>query len=272
MTRWSLRARAAGKRIGFVPTMGALHEGHLSLVRAASRQCDRVLVSIFVNPLQFGPKEDFARYPRNPKRDAKLTRSAGADVVFAPKSQDMYPAGFCTRVDVQSLGSIAEGRIRPGHFQGVATVVMKLLHIAQPDVLYLGQKDFQQAVLLKKLVEDLSIPVKVKVLPTVREPNGLAMSSRNAYLSAESRARAGAIYQALRSGKEQLLAQPQRAWKAAQVMSNILQDARLDVDYAYAADPRTLVPIRAAKGPTMLLVAARLSGVRLIDNLLVDVP
>jgi pantoate--beta-alanine ligase len=270
--RWSQRARRLGKRIGLVPTMGALHEGHASLVRAARRENGAVVVSIFVNPLQFGPGEDFLRYPRDLSRDLHLLRQAGADVVFAPSAKSLYPDGFSTRIGVEPLGSILEGKIRPGHFGGVATVVMKLLHIVQPHVLYLGRKDYQQAVLISRMIRDLDAPVRVRVLPTVREANGLALSSRNAYLSPAQRHRAGAVFQALQTGAQSLRAQPSRPRAAERAMRKTLTAAGLSVDYTLVADPRTLAPARSAHGRVVLLAAAGLEKVRLIDNLLVDVP
>ena len=272
MQRWAMqRSRQAG-RTGFVPTMGALHEGHLSLMRRARRECKRVVVSIFVNPLQFGPKEDFRRYPRNLREDLALIRKVGADVVFAPEPSAMYPAGFSTTVDVQPLGLILEGKIRPGHFRGVVTVVAKLLGIIKPDMLYLGQKDYQQAAILARMVEDLSLPTRVKICPTVREPSGLAMSSRNAYLSPATRLRAAVLRRALAAGGDALLRSHGRATPAERAMRQVLEKENgFSVDYAVAADA-SLNRLPTLRGRAVLLVAARVEKVRLIDNLLVDVP
>ncbi|MDD5020452.1 MAG: pantoate--beta-alanine ligase, partial [Candidatus Omnitrophica bacterium] len=194
------RCRKKGRRIGFVPTMGFLHEGHLSLVRQAHKDNDVVVVSIFVNPIQFGPKEDFKMYPRDLKRDTGLLRGC-ADFVFVPPARELYPDDFCTFVEVRGLSGEYCGRTRPGHFTGVATVVAKLLNSVAPDTAYFGQKDAQQAAVIRKMVGDLNIPVNIKVMPTVREPDGLAMSSRNTYLSPKERQEAVVLFQALKSAE-----------------------------------------------------------------------
>ena len=190
-------AQASGKTVGFVPTMGALHEGHLSLVDAARAECDLAVVSIFVNPTQFGPKEDLSKYPRDLNRDLQLLASRGCDLVFAPTVEAMYPHGYTTSIDVGDLGRKLEGEFRPDHFRGVATVVLKLFQIVPAEVAFFGRKDYQQTLVVERMVTDLNVPIEIRVLPTVREPDGLAMSSRNAYLSTDDRRRALAISQSL---------------------------------------------------------------------------
>ena len=259
-------ARAESSRIGFVPTMGALHEGHLSLVRAARKAVDVVVLSIFVNPLQFGPSEDLASYPRDEARDLHLAEQAGVDVVFLPSVHEMYPEGRSTTVSVGRLGTILEGSDRPGHFDGVATVVAKLFNLVQPDVAFFGQKDVQQVAVIKKMVTDLSYAVEIGVEPTVRERDGLALSSRNAYLSPEERQKATAVYRALLKGAETLA---EEGFEAAEKnMWELLVAEGLEPSYARVVDPDTFdVP---GAGPEVLLViAARLGNTRLIDNMFV---
>ena len=197
MARTVQALRRGRRTVGFVPTMGALHDGHLSLIRQAARDTDVVVVSLFVNPLQFGPQEDYERYPRDLKRDLNLSKAGGADIVFAPDVSQIYPPGFSAFVDVGELGGRLEGAVRPGHFRGVATVVTKLFHLVQPSVAYVGQKDYQQTVVIRQVVKDLNLPVEIRMMPTVREPDGLAMSSRNAYLKPEERRQAVVISSAL---------------------------------------------------------------------------
>jgi len=265
--------RRAGKTIGFVPTMGALHDGHLSLIRTARRQTQLVVVSIFVNPLQFGPQEDFERYPRDLKRDLNLAKHAGCDVVFAPDASQMYPADFRTSVQVEELSERFEGASRPGHFRGVATVVAKLFHLVQPAVAYVGQKDYQQAVLIQRMVKDLNLPVQVRLVPTVREPDGLAMSSRNALLTAQERRDAPVLYRALVAAKEQIRAgerDPQRLLDEMRRLISRGSSAR--IDYLAVVNAKTLEPLEQVRGHVAVLGALRLGATRLIDNLLVDVP
>src|SRR3989338_255377 len=204
MTGIAQRLRRQGKSIGVVATMWCLHEGHLSLIRAAAAANDVVIVTVFVNPLQFGPGEDFKRYPRHLAGDIRLARQAGADILFAPTVQQMYPNGFASRIHVGSLGECWEGRSRPGHFDGVATVVTTLFHLTQPTAAYFGRKDYQQTLVVKQLIRDLHLPVRLRVLPTVREPDGLAMSSRNRYLNASQRRRATVLVRALRQARAQI--------------------------------------------------------------------
>jgi pantoate--beta-alanine ligase len=269
----STKLKRSGKVVGFVPTMGALHEGHLSLIRKAGSECDAVVCSIFVNPTQFGPKEDFKKYPRNLKRDLELAKSAGVDIIFAPSVNEMYPQGYCSFIDVEGLSDCFEGKARPGHFRGVATVVARLFGIVCPDIAYFGQKDYQQALIIKKMVEDLRIPVSVKVLPTLREEDGLAMSSRNVYLDKEQRKAAPVIFKALsRATKRILEGEESASIINALLRKEISKCKSMRIDYAIVVDAKTLNPIKRLDGKIALVVAARIGKIRLIDNFLVDVP
>ena len=272
MARVVQTLKRAGKTIGFVPTMGALHDGHMSLIRAAHRQTQVTLVSIFVNPLQFGPNEDYARYPRDLKRDLSLAKAGGCDLVFAPDVNQMYSSGFGTFVEVEGLSDRLEGASRPGHFRGVTTVVMKLFHVAQPSVAYVGQKDYQQALLIQRMVKDLGVPVAIRLMPTVREPDGLAMSSRNAYLTAEERQHATVLYRALRAAKARMRSGERNPRRVIEAMRELLRRARtVRVDYLAVVDADTLEPLEALRGDVAILIAARVGSTRLIDNLLVGV-
>ncbi len=263
-----LAERRNDRRIGFVPTMGALHEGHLALVDIARAETDVVVMSIFVNPLQFGPNEDLATYPRNEERDLTLARDRGVDIVFLPSVEEMYPPGRSTTVSIGELATAVEGTNRPGHFDGVATVVAKLFNIVPADVAFFGQKDAQQVAVIKKMVADLSFAIEIRVCPTVREGDGLAMSSRNAYLSPEERERSTALIQALNAGARALeeTGDPHAAGK---VMTDLLETAEgVELDYAIVLDPETFGP--PVPGEAQLLaVAARVGSTRLIDNVLV---
>lgn len=258
--------RGGGSRIGFVPTMGALHEGHLSLVEAARDAADVVVLSIFVNPLQFGPNEDLASYPRNEERDLRLAEEAGADLVFLPSVSEMYPEGRSTTVSVGELGIVLEGADRPGHFDGVATVVAKLFNLVQPDVAVFGQKDAQQVAVIKKMTKDLSYAIEIVVAPTVREADGLALSSRNAYLTAEERPDATALYRALRLGAETVADEGFEV--AEKKMWDLLVAEGLEPSYARAVAPDTFGP-PSSGSDVLLVIAARLGDTRLIDNMLV---
>src|SRR3989338_1503543 len=272
MVKAAERWRRRGATIGFVPTMGALHEGHLSLIRAARREHDVVVVSVFVNPLQFGPTEDFARYPRDLPRDARLAASEGTDVVFAPEASEMYPAGCCARVEVEGLSHRLEGAMRPGHFRGVTTVVATLFHIVQPTTAYFGQKDYQQAAIIKRMVQDLRLPVRVRVLPTIRELDGLAMSSRHASLSQTERRQAGVLFRALTSAEDAIHDGERDPHRLRRRISRLIQQQpRLRVQAIAIVDAVTLEPVKALTGRVAILVAARLGRTRLLDNLLVDV-
>lgn len=262
--------RRAGKRIGFVPTMGFLHEGHLSLMRRAQEENDVVAVSIFVNPAQFGPKEDLDRYPRDADGDRKKCESAGVDILFVPEAKEMYPKQPAVFVCVEGISDILEGAVRPGHFRGVATVVAKLFNIVRPHKAYFGQKDFQQCAVIKRMVIGLDLDVEVIMLPTVREADGLAMSSRNSYLGPEERKKATCLFRALTAGEELIKNRVREPEKVKQKMRAILaQEKGVEVDYAEVADPDTLAPLERVEGRMVLLVAARVGSTRLIDNLLV---
>ena len=262
-----LEARAAGRRVGFVPTMGALHEGHASLVERAAGECDDVVVSIFVNPTQFGPTEDFARYPRTLAADAALLGPRGARWIFVPEPADMYPPGAATRVVVDGPARPFEGAIRPGHFAGVATVVCRLFHCVPADVAYFGAKDWQQTLVVKRMVCDLGLPIEITVCPTVREADGLAMSSRNAYLGVDERQRAVALHEGLCAAE--------RLWQSGADVAAVelairqpLEARGIAIDYAAVVAAETLepLPVAGAEPPAIALVAGRLGSTRLIDN------
>lgn len=270
MTTWSDRLRREGVTIGFVPTMGALHAGHRALIRAARLRCDALVVSIFVNPTQFGPQEDLAKYPRPIEKDRALCRVEGVDVCFEPGAQAMYPAGFQTVVSVPDIARRWEGEARPHHFAGVATVVTKLFGIVRPHIALFGQKDFQQAALVQRVAKDLNLGVDIVVRPTVRERNGLAMSSRNVYLSPEERTIATVLYKSLQAGAA-AIRRGLRDGKAVQeTMRDVIRrEPSVTIDYFAVCNPATLEPLATVAGRTVLLGAIRLGSVRLIDNLLV---
>jgi pantoate--beta-alanine ligase len=257
--------------MGFVPTMGYLHSGHLSLVRRAREENASVLASIFVNPLQFGPREDLARYPRNLPRDLSLLEAAGVDLVFAPPAEEMYPAGFATHVEPGgALAERLEAAVRPGHFRGVSTVVLKLFHLTRPTAAYFGQKDAQQVAVLRRMVADLNLPLNLRILPIVRESDGLAMSSRNSYLGPEDRAAATILYRALQAGSMAFDAHPVDGVAAVKrvMEETILAEPRATCDYADICDPDSFEPLSASRAPALLALAVRLGPVRLIDNFL----
>jgi pantoate--beta-alanine ligase len=265
-------ARAAGRTIGLVPTMGFLHGGHLSLLRAAREQCDVVVMSLFVNPTQFGPGEDLERYPRDEARDARLASAAGVDLVYAPPAEEVYPEGFSTAVEVDGLTEVLDGDpgLRgPEHFRGVTTIVAKLFNTVQPTVAYFGQKDAQQLAVIRRMVRDLDIPVRVEGLPTVREEDGLAMSSRNAYLDSGERVRAAALSRALRAADARAREESLPAAIAAARAE--LEAEGIEPEYLEARDPDELTPAAELNGrPVLLAVAARVGGARLIDNVLIQ--
>ena len=266
----SRRARQSGMTVGFVPSMGSLHEGHLSLIRRARREHHRIAVSVFVNPLQFGPKEDFTLYPRDEVSDVRLCRDAGCDWFFLPRLRSLYPAGFSTTVDPGPLAEIWEGAARPGHFRGVASIVLKLLNLVEPDALYLGQKDIQQARIVQTMARDLDIPVRVIVCPTIRERDGLALSSRNVYLTPAERGRAPGLIRAMREGRELARSGVTDARRIlARVRGTLRREARPDtIDYLALVDPATLLPVtRVDRGGAFLIGAIRIGSTRLIDNL-----
>ncbi|HEY5313130.1 MAG TPA: pantoate--beta-alanine ligase [Pirellulales bacterium] len=266
-------ARKAGKSVGFVPTMGALHAGHLSLVDAARRQCDYSVASIFVNPTQFGPGEDFQRYPRTLEADLEALASRRLDLVFAPSTSDIYPPDHATRVEVAGPALPLEGEFRPGHFSGVATVVFKLFNLVQADWAFFGQKDYQQAMVVRRMVTDLGLPVHIGVCPIVRDPDGLALSSRNVYLDAAARAQSLAISRSLHAARELYTGGERRAAAIVERMSAVLSGApQLRPDYVAVVDAQSLAAIERIERPVVALVAARVGATRLIDNHLLDEP
>ena len=262
-------ARRAGRSIGLVPTMGAFHDGHLSLMRRARAQCDVVVVSLFVNPAQFNDAGDLAAYPRDERRDAELAVAEGVDVLFAPTDQEVYPAGFATTVSVSDGTAQLEGAARPGHFDGVATVVAKLLNMAGPDVAYFGQKDAQQAAMIRRLVRDLDMPVRIEICPTVRSSDGLALSSRNALLSQAERERAQALHRALSRVRESVLAGANDARAATAVGLAELTSAGIEPEYLELVSADTLAPLDRINGAALAVVAATVGTTRLIDNELI---
>ena len=267
LRHWSREARRGGRSVGLVPTMGALHDGHLSLVRAARAACDAVAVSIFVNPTQFGPNEDFALYPRTFEADCALLADTGVDVVFAPAPVEMYPAGSATFVDVEGLSGRLDGASRPGHFRGVATVVARLFIAAEPDRAFFGQKDAAQVAVLRRMTADLGLPVEVVVCPIVREADGLAMSSRNRYLSAEERGQALALSRALEAAQALFGGGERRAAKLVEAARRVFAgEPEVRVDYIAAVDWATLEPVELAGPGTLFAVAAYVGNTRLIDN------
>jgi pantoate--beta-alanine ligase len=263
--------RAAQGGVGFVPTMGYLHAGHLSLAQTARAECATVVASIFVNPTQFGPNEDLSRYPRDLPHDLDRLATAGVDLVFTPTAAEMYPAGFATYVEPGgALAERLEAAARPGHFRGVATIVAKLFQIVAPEIAYFGQKDAQQVAVIRRLVADLNLPVELRVLPTVRERDGLAMSSRNAYLNAEDRAAATVLYRALQAGRAIVESDPPAsAQQVIEAMRAVMAaESRVRLEYADICDPDTFAPLEAVRAPALLAIAARVGTTRLIDNFL----
>lgn len=273
MQIFSREARARGKSVALVPTMGALHNGHMSLVRQAKRQCDVIVVSIFVNPKQFDSTEDLARYPRNLEKDLELLRPFKVDAVFAPDAAELYPQGFSSVVDAGEVALPLEGAVRPGHFRGVATVVVKLFNIVKPDVAYFGQKDFQQAQMIRRLVEDLNVDARLMICPTVREADGVAISSRNAYLNPKERESARVLYQSLRRAEELVHSGETGAAKVLDEMRRMFAaEPSVQLDYAAIVEASTLQPVEHLGPGCVLLVAARVGPARLIDNLILGPP
>jgi len=264
--REALAAEALHKKIGFVPTMGALHEGHLSLVRLSKSNCDLSAVSIYVNPSQFGPQEDFGRYPRNLERDLALLADNGADYVFLPDNEQMYPAGYKTWVEVEGLSSILCGNSRPGHFRGVATVVLKLVQIVKPDLMFMGMKDFQQVVVLETMLRDLNSDTQIFRCPIVRESDGLAMSSRNMYLSPEERAKALCLSQTLDMARQMVASGTKRAEEVILAAEDKINAAGGRIDYISLVNGSTLQPQDVIDQDTRMLLAVYIGNTRLIDN------
>lgn len=265
-------ARRAGRSIGLIPTMGALHAGHVSLVEAARQAGDFTVATIFVNPTQFGPHEDFNRYPRPLEADLAALRAAGTELVFAPTASDMYGPRHATYVEMGGVAEPLEGRCRPGHFRGVATVVLKLFNLTMPDRAYFGQKDFQQTLVIRRMVADLDLPIEVRVCPTVREADGLALSSRNAYLSGADRERARSLYRVLTRAAHRVAAGERRAPVVELAMREELAAATDRIDYAVLADPDTLAPVEVIDRPVAALISAFVGPTRLIDNQILTPP
>jgi pantoate--beta-alanine ligase len=271
MKEQARQARAESRVIGLVPTMGALHAGHLALIERARRECSPVIASIFVNPKQFGPNEDFSKYPRAPDSDRKMLEQAGVDSLFAPEPSEIYPSGFSTYVHVEGLSERLEGRSRPGHFRGVTTVVMKLLQIVQPNFAYFGRKDAQQARIITQMARDLNLDSEIVVCPIVREPDGLALSSRNAYLSAEERKAATVLHRALEAARSELAAGVRDALQLQGVLNRTLSAERqARVDYAEIVDAESFEPVVRVSKPAYVLLAVFIGKTRLIDNLYIE--
>jgi len=271
MTNTARRLKASGTTTGFVPTMGYLHEGHLSLVRLSRKETASTILSIFVNPTQFGPKEDLEKYPRDTEGDLEKCRNEGVDIVFLPEPYDMYPAGYGTYVDVEGVTAGLCGRSRPGHFRGVATVVNKLFNIVGPDKAYFGQKDFQQTAVIRRMVMDLNMAVDVVVAPTVREPDGLAMSSRNAYLNPDERRAAPVLHHALESARN-LVEKSQMSTDAltAHILEKLREEPLIKPEYVEVVSPENLIPLSHTEKGAVIAIAVRIGGTRLIDNIIIS--
>ncbi len=267
MQKRAIDIRKEGKSIGFVPTMGYFHEGHLSLMRAARRQMDCVVVSIFINPLQFGPSEDFAKYPRDMERDLNLAESEDIDILFTPTTQMLYPSHYLTYIEVEGLSGILCGASRPGHFRGVTTVVCKLFNLVMPDTAYFGQKDAQQAIIIKKMVKDLNMPIEINILPTVREKDGLAMSSRNVYLSEKERISALCLYRAIMLAQGMVKkGETDTSSLTNKIESFLKSDKMVEVEYVSILHPQDLSYIKKIEDEALLAIAIRIGKNRLIDN------
>jgi len=271
MSNFSKKTHLKAQTIGFVPTMGALHEGHLSLIRQARKENDIVVVSIFVNPIQFGQKEDYRRYPRNLKLDAQACRKEDVDIIFCPDREEMYPANYKTYVTVRDLSDVLCGQFRPGHFQGVATVVAKLFHIINPDIAYFGQKDAQQSIIIKKMVEDLKFAVKIKIIPTIREKDGLALSSRNAYLHKGQRRDALVLYQALTLAKNLIRQGKIDSSEVIGKMKELINKKKsANIQYVAIVDPKDLLPVDKIRDKVLVALSVWIGKTRLIDNIIID--
>ena len=271
MKQVARQARTEGRPTGFVPTMGALHAGHMSLVRAARAECGPVIASIFVNPTQFGPKEDFQKYPRTFEADRVLLEETGVDFLFAPEAAEIYPLGFRTWVNVEGLSDRLDGRSRPGHFRGVTTIVLKLLEIVQPQKAFFGRKDAQQARLIQQMARDLHLDTEIVVCPIVREPDGLAMSSRNAYLNPAERRAATVLYRALDGARRGIERGERDALRLIAAMREVIRaEPQVEPEYVELVDAETLEPVTRLRGRCLALLAARVGTTRLIDNLLIE--
>jgi len=271
MKEYARGARAEGRVIGLVPTMGALHEGHTALVKRARQECSRVIASVFVNPKQFGPKEDYKKYPRDLEKDAEKLATVGVDALFAPEAADVYPDGFRTYVNVEGISERLEGRSRPGHFRGVSTVVLKLFEIVQPHFAYFGRKDAQQVRIISEMARDLNLDAEIVVCSVVREADGLALSSRNAYLSAEERKAATVLHRALVAARNELSAGVRDAMQLQTVMRRIIEAEPLaNVDYAEIVSADTFETVVRVARPSYAVLAVFIGKTRLIDNLLIE--
>ncbi len=267
-----LQLKRQGKKIAFVPTMGALHRGHIELVKRAKEQGEIVVVSIFVNPTQFGPKEDYSKYPRTWREDCRACKAEGVDFIFNPGKDEMYPAGFDTYVVPDKIATVLEGAARPGHFQGVATVVLKLFNVVQPDAALFGKKDLQQTVVIRQMVRDLNIPTKIVIVPTIRDRDQLALSSRNVYLNQLSRSQALTIPRSLVAARKMIDAGERSAAKIRNyIKSRLVKEAEATVDYVSVADEDTLMELTKISGRVAISLACRIGGVRLIDNITLKV-
>jgi pantoate--beta-alanine ligase len=266
-----LQRKSEGESIGFVPTMGFLHEGHLSLVRESIRKADSTVVSIFVNPTQFGPQEDFDEYPRDLRRDRGLLEKEGVDIVFVPGQKEMYPENFSTYVEVRGLQDKLCGRSRPGHFRGVCTVVLKLFQIVSPDIAFFGQKDAQQALIIQRMVRDLDMNVGIEILPIIREEDGLALSSRNSYLNSEGRKAAGCLFRSLEHADQMIKTGERDPRRVIQAMKQIVRSEPLaKIDYIEIVDLENLDPLDKIEGDALVALAVFIGKIRLIDNLIVS--
>ena len=264
--------KLSSKKIGFVPTMGALHQGHGSLLQKSRREKNITVLSIFVNPKQFGPHEDYLKYPREEKKDEILAKKENVDIIFYPSVEEMYPKGYLTYVKVKHLSDSLCGKSRPGHFKGVGTIVLKLLNIVTPDILYLGQKDAQQAILLNKMIADLNLPIQVKICPTIREKDGLAMSSRNVYLTKQQRKEAAILFESLSQAKKNFLEGELNAHKIIQrIKNNITKNTSAMIDYIQCVDIKTLQPSKKITQDALIALAVKFGNTRLIDNILLKV-
>ncbi len=268
MRKWVKTEKAEGKKVGFVPTMGYLHEGHLSLLRQAREECDRVVISVFVNPAQFGPNEDLERYPRDTERDESLAKDIGVDIIFYPSVSDMYSKGYSTYVSTDGLDSILEGASRHGHFKGVSTIVTKLFNIIPADIAYFGQKDAQQAATIQRMVKDLNMDIEIKILPTIREPDGVAMSSRNTLLSPEERKDAQGLYRALQMARDMVKENMVKTDEIISKMERMISSKKhMKIDYIKIVDPVTFEELSKVTGEALAVVAVWVGKTRLIDNM-----
>ena len=270
MRSYVRKARADGKKIGFVPTMGCLHQGHLSLIKQARAGADVVIISIFVNPAQFGPDEDYLAYPRDVKEDERKAEKAGVDVIFAPRAQEIYPKNYLTYVNIERISRVLCGKDRPGHFKGVATICLKLFNIIRPDLALFGQKDAQQAIIIKKMVKDLNLDIEIRVLPIVREKDGLAMSSRNKYLNPGQRKDALVLYRALTEAGDMIKNGEKDPAVVTKHIKQVITEVDSKIDYISIVDSRQLNTLKVISGEVLIALAVRIGRARLIDNIIIN--